>query len=170
MPLLNHPETVSLLREFNPDFLVRVSGGILRKEVFSVARIAALNIHHGIAPQIRGMWSIPWALLEERADWIGATVHVIDAGIDTGAVIWSGGPQLAPGDQAVDLFFRSHLEAVESLVAGIRRFAEGWRPQSPPPPQASEYRTAPGLLEWFRYLMMGRGRRARILLERGVLC
>ncbi|MBV8232444.1 MAG: hypothetical protein JO329_20880 [Planctomycetaceae bacterium] len=46
-------------------------------------KIGTLNLHHGIAPSIRGMNSIYWALWEGRPEWIGSTVHFIDKGIDT---------------------------------------------------------------------------------------
>jgi hypothetical protein len=93
VPALNHDRTRAALEALSPDVIVRVSGGILKPDVFSLARIAALNIHHGLAPLIRGMWSIPWGIIEGRRDWIGATIHVIDAGIDTGPVLWRGGPR-----------------------------------------------------------------------------
>jgi folate-dependent phosphoribosylglycinamide formyltransferase PurN len=55
-------------------------------------------------------------IIEDRREWISATIHVVDEGIDTGTILWRGAPQLAPGDTAVMTCFRAHLEAVEALV------------------------------------------------------
>ena len=167
---LNGSDSVETLRRLKPDFIVRVSGGVLKNVVFSAARIATVNIHHGVASRIRGMWSIPWGIVENRPDWIGATVHVIDAGIDTGPVLWCGHPQLAPGDTAVDLFFRAHLEAVEALVSGIRKLSDGFQPAHEAGPSQAVYRSAPGILACLKYLAVGRGKHARIILERAVRC
>jgi hypothetical protein len=172
VPALNHEQSRGALSRIEPDVIVRVSGGILRPHIFSLARFAALNLHHGRAPLIRGMWSIPWAILEGRGDWIGATVHVVDEGIDTGPILWRGGPQLAPGDTTVDLLFRTHLEAVDALVEILRVYARGGTPRAwlPPAGETSTYRSAAGLWEWVKLLHLGRGRRARALIERGVEC
>lgn len=169
---LNAEDSVAALRALDPDVVVRVSGGVLKPEVLARARVAALNLHHGRAPMIRGVWSIGWGVVEGRPDWIGATVHVMDAGIDTGPVLWRGSPQLAAGDTATDLLFRAHLEGARALADVVARYARGERPKPlpSPPPEASVYRTTPGLGAWLRYLRLERGRRSRALLERSLEC
>jgi len=151
---------------------VRVSGGVLKPHIFERARIATLNTHHGMAPMIRVMWSIPWGIVEGRASWIGVTIHEIDAGIDTGRVLWNGTPQLAPGDTDIDLFFRSHVEAAEALANLIKIYAAGGTPPDWTTASSGEsaYRSAPGLGARFRLRRNGRGLRAHILVERGLRC
>jgi hypothetical protein len=168
VPHLNHADARSVITGLQPDIIVRVSGGVLKREIFSLARIVALNIHHGLAPRIRGMWSIPWGIVEGRSDWIGATVHEIDDGIDTGRILWRGSPQLAPGDTGTTLFFRVHLDAVDALVAAVRQYATGATPVSWPrvKDEESVYRSAPGLRAWLRYLHLRSGKHARVILER----
>lgn len=168
---LSHPDTCRVVEEMRPDLIVRVSGGVLKPELFSLARIATLNIHHGQAPAVRGIWSIPWGIVEGRPDWIGATVHVIDEGIDTGAVLWRGSPQLAPGDTGTTLFFRAHLAAVEALARVVETAPDGLRPLADAEgPAESVYRSAPGLAQWARYLRLGRGRLAPVTLKGAVEC
>lgn len=167
---LNHPDTVRVLSRLQADFIVRVSGGVLGKDVFSASRIAAINIHHGVASKIRGMWSIPWGIVEGRPDWIGATVHIIDDGIDTGPILWCGSPQMAAGDTAIDLFFRAHVEAVEAMVVCIQQLADGWKPARKVSLCNPVYRSAPGVFAWIEYLALGKGARARITLERSIRC
>jgi len=172
VPSLNHDNTRAELLRLKPDLIVRVSGGVLNKKIFSVPRLATLNIHHGVAPKIRGVWSIPWALIEDRKDWIGATVHFIDEGIDTGGVLWRGSPQLAPGDTGVTLFFRAHLEAVDALVRVVRQYvAQGTpRPIAVSPREESVYRTVPGLPHWLRYAFLQRGRETETVLREAIEC
>src|SRR5262245_59575119 len=168
VPHLNHADARSAIAELRPDIMVRVSGGVLKRGTFSLARIVTLNIHHGIAPRIRGMWSIPWGIIEGRGDWIGATVHEIDDGIDTGRVLWRGAPQLSPGDTGTTLFFRAHLEAVEQLIRVILEYAAGRTPAHWPCEDhgRSEYRSAAGVRDWLRYLYLGAGKRASVLYEK----
>ncbi|MFI5349110.1 MAG: formyltransferase family protein [Elusimicrobiota bacterium] len=172
VPALNHADAVAALEASTPDVIVRVSGGLLERRIYTKARLAALNVHHGQAPSIRGMWSIPWGIIEGRRDWIGATVHIIDEGIDTGPILWRAGPQLAPGDTNVDLFFRAHLEAGEALARILRIYADGGAPPPWIPAESapSTYRSAAGVRDWIRLLALDQGRRARVLIERGIKC
>jgi len=173
VPHLNHKEAHAAIATLQPDILVRVSGGVLKRPTFGQARLAALNIHHGVAPRIRGMWSIPWGIVEARPDWIGATVHQIDDGIDTGRVFWRGSPQIAPGDTATTLFFRVHLEAVEALVSVIRTCARGETPpawRTGDEHETSVYRSAAGLGAWIRFLRLGEGRQSDAIIEQAIKC
>jgi methionyl-tRNA formyltransferase len=170
VPHLNHEDARSAIASLQPAIMVRVSGGLLKRETFSLASLATLNIHHGRTPHIRGMWSIPWGIIEGRREWIGATLHVIDDGIDTGRILWRGAPQLAPGDTGTTLFFRAHCEAVDALVGVIRDCMDGvpsthWPSEDAGP---SVYRSAPGVRAWLRYLYSGGGARAAVLMERTV--
>ena len=172
VPELNHAAAQAALSAISPDLLVRVSGGMLKPHILSRAKIAALGIHHGQAPLIRGTWCIPWGIVEGRRDWIGAAVHIIDDELDTGPILWRGSPQLAPGDTHVDLFFRAHLEAADALVRILSSYASGDFPR-PWPSAAGEfsaYRASAGLREWVKLLCLDQGRRARVLLERGIEC
>lgn len=172
VPHLNHEKAGSVIAAMQPDIIVRVSGGILKRETFGLARRAALNIHHGVAPRIRGMWSIPWGIVEGRTDWIGATVHLIDDGIDTGCVLWRGSPQIAAGDTATRLFFRAHLEAVEALVRVIQTYTHAEIPSALQSQGSEEsvYRSAPGLAAWIKFLYLSRGKRSAAILEGALKC
>jgi folate-dependent phosphoribosylglycinamide formyltransferase PurN len=84
---LNGLHTISAIKKINPDIIIQCGAGILNKKVFSLPKIYTINLHHGIAPLIRGMSSVYWALWEQKKIWIGSTVHIIDKGIDTGKVL-----------------------------------------------------------------------------------
>ena len=167
---LNHIDARSAITALEPDILVRVSGGVLKPEIFTLARCATINIHHGWAPQIRGMQSIEWGIVESRLEWIGATIHAVDRGIDTGPIFWLGRPQIAPGDTGDFLFFRAHLEAVDALVNIINDYAKGITPPVFPDqmPKTITYRSALGLWEWIKYMRVHRGKQALVILERAL--
>jgi methionyl-tRNA formyltransferase len=172
VPHLNHLYSRAALEKIQPDVIVRVSGGLLKRHIFSQARLATLNIHHGQAPLIRGLSNIAWGILENRREWIGTTIHVIDEGVDTGTVLWRGAPQLAPGDTAASLYYRAHLEGVAALVRILEEYA---RSEAPPlwelsRREPSNYRSAFDLAAWLKFLFLGRGRRARVLIERAIEC
>ncbi len=48
-------------------------------------RLGILNVHLGLLPEVRGMSSPEWSLLQGVP--LGITFHYMDAGIDTGPVL-----------------------------------------------------------------------------------
>ena len=80
----NSPGTIELLRELQPDVVVVAGTRILSKALLISVPATFINWHAGITPLYRGVHGGYWSLVEERADECGVTVHLVDAGIDTG--------------------------------------------------------------------------------------
>jgi folate-dependent phosphoribosylglycinamide formyltransferase PurN len=138
---VNGADAVSALGTPRPDIIIQAGAGILREPVFSLARLATLNVHHGIAPLIRGMHSIYWGLWEDRPEWVGATVHRIDAGIDTGDVLAYAPVTPAPGERFPSLFARATEKAAAELLEVLARLESGERWRLPPPSPGNTYRS-----------------------------
>jgi folate-dependent phosphoribosylglycinamide formyltransferase PurN len=49
--------------------------------------VTLLNYHAGITPQYRGMNGGYWSLVNDDAANFGATIHLVDQGVDTGSMI-----------------------------------------------------------------------------------
>ena len=84
---INGVKTINELKRYSPDIIIQAGAGLLKQGVIDIPRLGIINIHHGIAPLIKGMDSIYWAKWGNNESWLGATIHYIDAGIDTGRVI-----------------------------------------------------------------------------------
>jgi peptidoglycan/xylan/chitin deacetylase (PgdA/CDA1 family)/folate-dependent phosphoribosylglycinamide formyltransferase PurN len=84
---LNDGGALSRLCDLNPDLVLIFGAPILRDDWITVPRLGALNMHYGALPWYRSGYSTQFALLHERPDRIGATVHYIDSGIDTGGIV-----------------------------------------------------------------------------------
>jgi folate-dependent phosphoribosylglycinamide formyltransferase PurN len=79
--------TLILLKESNLDLIVFTGGGLIRKALIQIPRMGIINCHMGILPFYRGMDCTYWAMLEKEFDKIGFTTHLMDEGVDTGAII-----------------------------------------------------------------------------------
>jgi methionyl-tRNA formyltransferase len=139
---VNGADAVHTLRALQPDIIMQAGAGILRQRIFTLARLATLNLHHGIAPLIRGMHSIYWALWEDRPEWLGATVHRIDAGIDTGQVLaYAPVAVQTPGESYPSLFVRATQQGVAQLLEVLTRLEAGEQWCLPAPAPGSAYRS-----------------------------
>jgi hypothetical protein len=157
---VNGPETVEAISRLEPDVVIQVDAGILRRRVFEIARIGTLNLHPGIAPLVKGQDPTYWALWEHKREWLGATVHYIDEGIDTGPVLaYAPVEPPYPGERFPSLFVRTTELGVEHLVDSLCRLERGERWTIHPPPGERVYRT---IFSGWRLLLL----EIRLALER----
>jgi folate-dependent phosphoribosylglycinamide formyltransferase PurN len=82
---LNGARMLRDLRRLQPDFLVLGGVGILREETIATARRGVLNAHPALLPWVRGNGVVGHSLAQGIP--IGATIHLVDRLIDTGAVV-----------------------------------------------------------------------------------
>ena len=83
----NSAETINLLRELEPAVVLVNGTRILSSEVLKSVPAKFINLHAGITPRYRGVHGAYWALVENRGELCGVTVHQLDEGIDTGLVL-----------------------------------------------------------------------------------
>jgi methionyl-tRNA formyltransferase len=81
----NDPVCQELLREYQPDLTVLGGTRIIKKPLMDIPARGMINSHPGLLPRLRGSASVGWALYKDLP--VGATVHFIDHGIDTGDII-----------------------------------------------------------------------------------
>lgn len=87
VPSLNSPECIAAIAAAAPGVVVLASCRLMRASTLSAIACPVLNYHPGITPQYRGMWGGYWARAFGDTGNYGATVHLVDPGVDTGAVI-----------------------------------------------------------------------------------
>ena len=84
---VNSQETAQLLRELAPAVVVVHGTRIISRATLAEIDCPIVNLHAGITPRYRGVHGGYWALADGRPDLVGSTVHLVDAGIDTGDVL-----------------------------------------------------------------------------------
>jgi folate-dependent phosphoribosylglycinamide formyltransferase PurN len=60
---------------------------IIAERVLRQIAAPVLNVHAGITPHYRGVHGGYWAFADGRPELAGTTVHLVDAGIDTGGIL-----------------------------------------------------------------------------------
>lgn len=77
-----------LLRKLDPDAVVVNGTRILSRSVIDCIQRPFINTHAGITPRYRGVHGGYWALVNDDTENCGVTVHLVDAGVDTGGVLY----------------------------------------------------------------------------------
>ena len=87
-----------------------------------------INLHPALLPKFGGvgMWGrrVHEAVIAEGEKESGCTVHFVDSGCDTGAILVQKKVRVMPGDTADTLYARIAPLEHEAIVEGIRLLAE----------------------------------------------
>ena len=84
---INEEECLRAINLLQPDIIVVNGTRIISKKILQSTNAIFVNMHVGITPYYRGSHGGYWALRNKDAANFGTTIHLIDAGVDTGAVL-----------------------------------------------------------------------------------
>jgi methionyl-tRNA formyltransferase len=115
---------MQLLASLRLDYLIGVHFPYLVPEsVLAIPKIGVLNLHPAYLPYNRGWHTPSWAILEGTP--VGATLHFMDSGVDTGDIVHQKEVVISPGDTADTLYQKlkccerdMFVEAWPGIVAG----------------------------------------------------
>jgi folate-dependent phosphoribosylglycinamide formyltransferase PurN len=124
---------VERMAALRPDVVLVFGTGILREPFLSVFEGRIINIHLGLSPYYRGAGTNFWPLVNREPEYVGATIHYIDAGIDTGPILSHARPEIARGDGPHDVGNKTIVAAAQALLraaaahcAGAARAVPQW--------------------------------------------
>ncbi len=113
-------EIIEFMSSKKPDVIISSHTGIIKNDFLNVPTKGVLNFHPGILPRYRGLRPTIWSLY--NCDPVGATVHFIDEGIDTGPILKTGTIEVCNSDSLYsivakqsDLGGRLLYETIEGL-------------------------------------------------------
>lgn len=85
---LNSEQCIAAVSAFAPDVIFTISCRILKPATLAALPCPVINFHAGINPAYRGQMGGYWSLVENDRENFGATVHLVDAGVDTGGTLY----------------------------------------------------------------------------------
>jgi len=113
----NNLECQKKLEKIGPDLIILGGSGIIKKNIIKIPKIGILNAHPGLLPKYRGVDVVPWAIYNN--DEIGATVHFIDIGVDTGNIVCREPIQIKKGSTIKSLKKEIEIVAAKLMVKTI---------------------------------------------------
>jgi methionyl-tRNA formyltransferase len=105
-------------------FVVAAFGLIFRQRTLDIPRLGAVNVHPSLLPTYRGASPI-MAAIEEGDEETGVSLMLMDAGIDTGAVISQERTRVARDDTTESLGARLAEIGADMAVRDIPRWIAG---------------------------------------------
>jgi methionyl-tRNA formyltransferase len=137
----SHPEFVEALRALAPDLsIVAAYGHILSQALLDVPRLGSFNVHASLLPALRGAAPIQRAILAGCAE-TGITIMKMDAGMDTGPILYQVATPIAPDETGGELSVRLAELGAEALIEALTLVEEAGL--EPKPQDHSKATSAP---------------------------
>lgn len=121
IPSVNHGDCPATIAELAPDVVVINGTRILAARTIAAIGKPTINMHAGITPMYRGVHGGYWALVMNDHAHCGVTVHLVDAGVDTGAVLAQALIHPGPEDDFSTYPTLQTLAGLPLLVEAVRR-------------------------------------------------
>lgn len=153
---VNQPAVAELLQRLNPKLVVINGTRIISGKVLDAIEAPFINMHAGITPAYRGVHGGYWALANGEPTRCGVTVHRLDEGIDTGAVLAQTSISPEASDNFTTYPYLQIAEGLPLLVHHVRRGLDGELEETEVPGEDSNlwyHPTLPGYL--FRRIVRG---------------
>ena len=122
---VNDIEVIRILQKLDPALVIVNGTRIISKTILQAIPSKFINIHVGITPKYRGVHGGYWALINKDTMNCGVTIHVVDAGIDTGSVITQQQISITSKDNIFTYPFLQLAVAIPHLKSAIRDLLSG---------------------------------------------
>jgi methionyl-tRNA formyltransferase len=115
----NDPHATEVLRRLGADLFVYAGGrDLLRDGVLEASRLGCLGGHYGPLPEIRGMGTVEWSVLNGRP--IVVAIQRFSRGIDTGDIVLQAPVALRPDDTFTTIRERCYFWTKIMLAVATR--------------------------------------------------
>ena len=136
---LREAGAAAALAAYRPDVIVVAAfGQILPKAVLQIPRYGCINIHPSLLPRFRGASPVATALLAGDG-FTGASIMLMDEGLDTGPVLMRAAVPVAPRDNTGSLSEKLSLIAASLLLEALAGWTRGQIKPRPQDPAAATY-------------------------------
>lgn len=120
---IDDPALTGALSSFAPDLIVSARFSFLiPAQLCKQNRFGTVNVHPGALPRYAGLYPHFFSMLAGENE-LGCSLHVVDAGIDSGPILAEGRVPIQPGRSAFAHNLDSHLlgnALIADLIARLR--------------------------------------------------
>lgn len=124
-------ELAERLATYNADWLLSVANlDLLGGDVLAIPKRGAINFHDGPLPRYAGLNAPVWARMNGETEH-GITWHLIESGVDTGAIVSQSSFDIAPNDTVLTLNTKAYEAALRSFDGVMEKLALEHLPTTP---------------------------------------
>ena len=113
------------LQSLKPDVIINQSQSIIKKELLSIPSIGVINRHNALLPKNRGRLTPFWVVYKQENE-TGVSIHFVDEGIDSGAIIVQEKYIVLPKDTFNSLVKKNYQIAPKAMLKALELLENGF--------------------------------------------
>ncbi|MAI88924.1 formyl transferase [Ponticaulis sp.] len=125
VPSVNSEAAREALTRYAPKAVFVINCRMIGKKTLRSVNAPFINYHSGINPAYRGMFGGYFALANGEPEHFGATVHLVDEGVDTGDILYQSQVKTRPGDNFHTYIWRIASGSREIVLNAMRDALNG---------------------------------------------
>ncbi len=132
---INTASTLEFLESGGVDCVLVYGTSLIRRPLIDRWPGRMINLHLGLSPYYRGTATNFYPLLNDEPEYVGATIHLIDPGIDSGAIFAHARPTISADDRPHTIGCKAIQAGIDTLIAVLNCLEQGgvrpvpqWRP------------------------------------------
>ena len=122
---LNTDRTSSFLESAGVDTVAVFGTNLIKAPLLEHWAGRMVNLHLGLSPYYRGTGTNFYPLLNEEPEYVGATIHLLDAGIDSGPILGHVRPTIVASDSPHTIGCKAILGGIDKMIAVLRDVDRG---------------------------------------------
>lgn len=123
IPVLSNPDELLDLKSY--DYLISVQyHKILKQKHIDTAQELAINLHMAPLPEYRGCNQFSFAIIDEIQEF-GTTLHVLDAGIDSGDILFESRFPIGSNETVTSLYEKTLEQSIQLFEQKISNILNG---------------------------------------------
>lgn len=119
---INDPLVVARIKALNPQLIAVHSTSLIKAELIEAFPQRIINLHAGLSPYYRGSGTNVWPFYNQELQYVGMTVHYLDIGIDSGAIILQGRPKFSPADNTHTIGCKNIILGTELMIKVLQDY------------------------------------------------
>lgn len=135
---LNSNDTVAFLRSREVNAVAIYGTSLIKPPLLDAYAGRLINMHLGLSPYYRGTATNFYPLVNGEPQYVGATIHLIDAGIDSGPILHHARPDITADDLPHTVGCKAILAGIEKVIQSFKELQAGklqpvpqWTPENP---------------------------------------
>lgn len=142
---LNGDDALAHIRALKPRAVFVASTGMLRAPLLDACACPVVNYHSGVNPAYRGINGGYFALANGEPEHFGVTLHLVDLGVDTGAILATNRIPVAANDNMQTYMTLMAAKSQALVIATMENVLAGKATPLPPSTLPSNQYYAPTL-------------------------
>jgi methionyl-tRNA formyltransferase len=120
---LNSLKAEELIKKLEPDYILLLGTGIIRKNILTLPKYKTVHCHHGWLPKYRGVNTAEWSVY--YGDDIYITTHFVDPKIDTGEILLRKRIEIDKTDSIESVRKKCRVESVDLILKTFELLVKG---------------------------------------------